>query len=255
MSNIVYAHVDIEADGPSPLHNNMLSIGIVMTNGEGQVLEKFLGDMEPIVEDVQIETSFTVDNSLASSGDILPGSTINTNAVKIDDAWTVETPFLNGQKTTFSIPGNKHKADERTMQEFWSKNSDELQRIRKNARPVNEVMAMIDSMLRKYRDSGKKVKWVARPAAYDWQWLNCYYSHYSNTHLNASPLGFKAVCLSTMRDVYKMITGMTDDEMKEWIDKNIIDEAMTHNALDDAMFQAKVFHLIHDTLNGIKVCH
>ena len=34
--SIIYAHFDIEADGPSPAMNNMISLGISFTDSQGK---------------------------------------------------------------------------------------------------------------------------------------------------------------------------------------------------------------------------
>lgn len=45
MSNTVYAHFDIEADGPLVFENNMISVGIVFTDSNGDEVNSFLGDL------------------------------------------------------------------------------------------------------------------------------------------------------------------------------------------------------------------
>ena len=68
---------------------------------------------------------------------------------------------------------------------------------------------------------------------------------------DAVDLGFSAVCTSTMRNVWMAqngISGSVESEkiFKEWVKKDNL--KMTHNALDDARFQAKVFHCLQEEL-------
>jgi len=201
MNKVVYGSFDIEADGPSPLLNNMLSIGVVFTDAEtGEVVGNFLGDIEP-----------------------LPG----------------------------------HEPDEATMKEFWERddnNRAELKRIRANAKPAGEVMQALENHLKALMKKGyTKVKWVARPAAYDWQWLNCYYQYYAaNIPNKVLSIGFKAICCSTIRDLYMSRHGLNYKEMNALCDEWAGDSAMTHNPLDDAMYQSKVFHALIQKMNSVK---
>lgn len=196
----LFAHFDIEADGPSPACNNMLSIGIVFTDNNGSMVTEFLGDFE-----------------------VLPGK--------------CEDPL--------------------TMQEFWERdanNKEELARIRKNARPVMTVMTELNQFISNLK--AKRITWVARPAAYDWQWLN-YYQYYYLHHGGIGSLSgnpnrqvFKAIDASTMRDIYQVQSNLDnkaiDEQFKKWTDESGF--KMTHNALDDARFQAMVYHKLYSAL-------
>jgi hypothetical protein len=44
---MLYCHFDVEADGPDPLNNSMISIGITFTDCKGKELNSFLGDFHP----------------------------------------------------------------------------------------------------------------------------------------------------------------------------------------------------------------
>lgn len=200
----ILAHFDIEADGPSPAYNSMLSIGVVFTDSEGNFVQEFLGDFEP----------------------------------------------LEG-----------HEEDEATMKEFWDRdenNRNELQRIRDNARPVVEVMTELNELVKNL--GARRVTWVARPSAYDWQWLNYYqnvYLHEGGTlSLTGNPKrqAFKATDASTMRDIYQAQWNLDrkamDARCKEWTES--FDFNMTHNPLDDARYQSVVYHEIFKALSENK---
>jgi hypothetical protein len=130
-SKMLFCHYDIEADGPSPMHNNMIAIGVTFTDKTGKELDSFLGDISPL------------------QGHVPDKDTM--------DWW-------NGDE-------NKRR---------------ELKRIQDNARPVVEVMRdMANKINRLMKDHGlKRMIWLARPASYDWQWVNCYWNEYL---LNCSP--------------------------------------------------------------------
>lgn len=197
----LFAHFDVEADGPSPAFNSMLSIGVVVTDQSGVFVDEFLGDFEPMVG---------------------------------------------------------KQEDSQTMTEFWSKNTQELSRIRENAKPVMTVMKNLNDFVCGLKS--KRITWVARPAAYDWQWLN-YYQHYflgngGEGSLTGNPTrqAFKAIDASTMRDIYQVQWGLNVQQMdarcKEWTDESGF--KMTHNPLDDARFQAVIYHKLFDALSSNK---
>ena len=195
MKGFVFGHFDIEADGPSPAHNNMISLGVVFTNAKGEVVQEFQADLKP-----------------------LPN----------------------------------HFEDDDTMKNFWNANPEnqaEYKRIKDNEVDAKNAMQALETIIGTLKV--KRVVWVARPAAYDWQWLN-YYWHYAQLK---SSLGFKATCASTMRDIYQAQFGLNREQMeaqvKEWAGK----EAMTHNPLDDARFQAKIFHALEAALRANKVSY
>ena len=202
---VLYAHFDIEADGPSPAFNSMLSIGIVFTEAStGKIVHEFLGDFEPL---------------------------------------------------------DNHETDQATMTEFWERdenNRKELQRIRDNSRPLFDVMSDLNDTIKAMQ--AKRVTWVARPSAYDWQWLNYYQNVYLHEGGSGSLTGnpkrqaFKAIDASTMRDIYQDQWGLGRKEMdevcKEWTSDTGFN--MTHNPLDDARYQAVIFHRLLTELSRNK---
>ena len=69
---------------------------------------------------------------------------------------------------------------------------------------------------------------------------------------NAKFQVFKAVCASTMRDVYQAQFGLNRKEMEARAKKWVGELAMTHNPLDDARYQAKLYHKLHEALSSNK---
>jgi hypothetical protein len=116
---------------------------------------------------------------------------ISLGIVFSDDNGNEVGSFLGDFK---NLPG--HTPDPNTMTEFWERdesNRAELARIRSNARCMFSVMKdlydTIDSL------NTKRIVWVARPAAYDWQWLNYYHNLYvlvdNTANLNQAKLYYE----------------------------------------------------------------
>ena len=162
------------------------------------------------------------------------------------------------------LPGKVEDPD--TMKYFWDKddnNRKELQRIREHAKPAMEVMTDLNDFIKSLK--AKRISWKARPAAYDWQWLNYYQNAYldycSQKGVEAGSLSgnpkrqvFKADCASTMRDIYQVQYGLDREAMevqcKEWVEESGF--KMTHNPLDDARFQAVIYNKLFDALSKNK---
>jgi hypothetical protein len=100
--------------------------------------------------------------------------------------------------------------------------------------------------------AGKVVKWVAYPAAFDWMFIRSYWDMFLN---GDESCGYSAICLSTLVNNFYQNFGkfiplpmqeghssgyLTFDEFK----KSLQDPKfpLTHNALDDAIHQAKMYH-------------
>lgn len=148
-------------------------------------------------------------------------------------------------------PLEGHFTDESTML-WWTSDPDrkkELERIRKNAKPVLQVMKSLSTILSKFQEIGyKNFKWIAKPASYDWSWLNAYYNMYLRSLTPTEKEGvvrlhFRAICMSTMRDVY-MSSELFSDNFHEkrcnfykWAQGFQI----THNPLDDCRCQSKQY--------------
>lgn len=191
----VYLSFDIEADGPSPQSNNMLSIGIV-----GFV------------------------------------KTAHGNNIVAD--WQSNI-----------LPLDNHKADQKTMDEFWAKVPEMWKFVNTNQVTATDVIKEITNL---YKELAYKyhVVWVAWPGAYDWQWLNYYYQ-YVNDSLNGELpyIGFQAKCISTMFWVYtnaNNINGQAKNDLfTELCEGNVCD----HNPNHDAHAQGIAFMNLANKLN------
>lgn len=188
--------IDIEADGRSPTRHSMLSIGAVVCDEAGNVLETWERNLLP-------------------------------------------------------IPGRE--AEVECMEEFWSKHPEAWDYATTNAvEPSKAMKDLIDLFL---RHGGKEaVEWVAKPAAYDWQWLNGYYAMFREP--DWPDIGFSATCISTMKKAAVEMCTLTT--RAGW---DTLEAAWTnglprnsHRALDDARYQAMVYFGAKSLLGQVKGC-
>ena len=138
-------------------------------------------------------------------------------------------------------------ADERCIREFWDKHPEVSAFVKTNQVSPEQCMQEIADFYTGLKTKFAKIKWVARPAAYDWQWLNCYYHEFGPA--DKPSIGFKARCISTMFDVYKSNNQMTQEEEDAAWNEMTAGYAMTHNPLDDAKFQAVLYIGLCERLN------
>jgi hypothetical protein len=144
-------------------------------------------------------------------------------------------------------PHATKKPDKRCMTEFWAKNPEAWAFVQTDQVTAEECMKQLAEWYTNLATTFSKIKWVARPAAYDWQWLNNYYHEFGPK--DKPSIGFKATCISTMWEVYKSLYELTKEkENKVWnhMTKGL---KLTHNPLDDAKYQAQLF------LNLCKTCN
>jgi hypothetical protein len=158
------------------------------------------------------------------------------------------------------LPRSGYKGDKSTL-EWWMsdpKRREEYNRILKNGIPYLSAMDKLNQVLSGVlsKNSAKKVYWVARPAAYDWMFLKCYHDLYISSFVEEDrskkvDIGFSATCLSSIREVWKMLKNIEDIE--KYIRENWTkDLVMTHNGLDDAKYQAKIYHSMMKELEEMK---
>jgi hypothetical protein len=122
---------------------------------------------------------------------------------------------------------------EKCLKGFWSKYPELKAYIDANAKPVETVMLELSAWLRTLNKTYIIETWVAKPASYDFQWINCLYHKYCPLGLGKTkrfPLPFSITCMSTMYKTLKFL-GYTTPEYKN---SNLVH---THNALDDARGQ------------------
>lgn len=118
--------------------------------------------------------------------------------------------------------------DQKCLNEFWSKYPELRQFIRDNEQDVTIVMQELSDWLRLLNKKYIIETWIARPASFDYQWINCLYHKWQP--LNKFPIPFSIQCLSSMYKLLGFIKHKADYRSK--------DLPHTHNALDDATGQA-----------------
>jgi hypothetical protein len=180
-SNNLYLSFDIEADGPSPSVNSMVSIGIYGFDGTGNEVVSYQRNI---------------------------------------------------------VPPENRIVDIPTKERFWDKNPEALKFVQTNQVSAEKCMSEIAELYKKYKDDNYKIVWVARPSAFDWQWLNCYYNEFGPD--DKPNIGFSASCISTAFWIYCRQNNLSKDEQKELWNELKGEEEVTHNPLDDARCQAKI---------------
>lgn len=137
-------------------------------------------------------------------------------------------------------PREDRGVEERCMKEFWEKNPEAWAFVNTGRVTPWAAMADLATLLTCLAASHKKIVWVARPAAYDWQWLKAYYDTFAPP--GSPPIGFSAQCLSTLWWGFRKSTGLSDEDAQKKWDALGGEAKMTHNPVDDATFQANIWH-------------
>ena len=183
-TKITYISIDVEADGPIPGLNNLLSLGAVVFSIEG-----------------------------------------------------AEFVTLDRQEFCFKSQEGA-KPSEKTMRTFWSQHMDEYIRIQREAEDAdvaaNKFIDWYLSMVEKYG----RIKFVAKPAAYDWQFVNHIVHRYKKQDV---VFPFKADCMSTLMefaDEYAKKHGR-EKELSDMQNNTTL--KLTHTAVEDAEYQAFLF--------------
>ena len=139
------------------------------------------------------------------------------------------------------IPGKCRRP--KTMK-FWEQNKKQWDFIKANEKTPKFAMNELAKKITKFKEIGK-LRWVARPVSFDWQFVLNYYHLYGPE--NKPDMGFSCACLSTMRNEYSRNNNISREAMKALWKKWTDGFEHTHDALDDAREQARVFHKIMET--------
>ena len=186
----LYLSFDIEADGPSPSVNSMLSIGIWGFDTNGREIATFQRNIKP------------------------------------------------HPSRTEDLP---------TKVRFWDKNLKIKEFVSTNQADAEFCMEEIMIFYEGLKDKGYNIKWVARPSAYDWQWLNCYYNEFGPE--GKSSIGYSALCISTLLTAFCKLHKVSDDQWDGLWAELTEGEKITHNPLDDARCQGKVMFNLMNKMN------
>jgi oligoribonuclease (3'-5' exoribonuclease) len=175
---IAYLSFDIETDGPSPLVNSLLSIGICL-----------IDENENIIDQLEIN-------------------------------------IMERENST---------QDPKTM-EWWHTQQVAWNICHQNQLSCHEAMNKISEFYKKWSQHYKLI-WIGMPVCFDWMFLKSYYCAFAPQ--DAPDIGFKATCISTIRDYSiknKVITNKEYDDIVSSIPKGV-----EHRALDDAKMQGFIF--------------
>jgi len=186
-----------------------------------------------------IEPHFDIE----TGGEVIGQNPLLQNGVKVVnlEGETVGAFLINMQ-----IPeGNTF--NEGAWKYFWTKKEaqkEQLVSILLTGIPMEEAQLALATFLGKFVNLGvKRANWTARPAAFDFPPVKYWYDrtmggktiNVDGTEMTAPPLGFKAFCDSTMRDVVAMVTGTNkNDVWAQWTEGG---PPHTHNGYDDAASQ------------------
>jgi hypothetical protein len=137
------------------------------------------------------------------------------------------------------LPIKGHEPEQRCMDEFWSKEPEAWIFVNTNRVTPQKAMGDLADLLTNLKKSNWKIIWVARPAAYDWQWIKNYYDAFAPK--NAPPIGYSAKCLSTMWWLYVKQNNLCKEEDSNMWKTLTEGFPHTHNPLDDARSQGTAF--------------
>ncbi len=132
-------------------------------------------------------------------------------------------------------PQDGRKESTFTMTDFWAKFPAILAKIRENARHPIFQMQKLSDWLKELEQNYEIVRWVAAPAAYDWQWVNSVYHQYEPT--NAYQIPYSCECMSTLRRAVGYM-GKDETAASDFMTAGTENLPHTHYALEDALEQA-----------------
>lgn len=121
--------------------------------------------------------------------------------------------------------------DKRCWDEFWARNMDVWNYIEQHKQPVTSVMRQFAEWYASLQAKYTGLRFVMKPASYDWQWVNALYDEYGPSDKPALP--FSNVCLSTLlshvRETHPKLSGNELNRLTKCPDFE-----HTHMADDDA---------------------
>lgn len=182
----IYISFDIEADGPTPLDNNMISFGCVAYSKNGSLIDTFMRNIK-------------------------------------------------------NIEG--HVSDPNTMK-FWNLNKEAYKFTQENKVSPEQFVEDLSNFLKKNADEDNKIKWIARPASFDWMFLKCYYERFKKTdYFN---LGYSSLCITSMYKQYIKDNKLSKEQDNELWSKLTKDHKLDHNPVNDAKYQAAIYFGINE---------
>jgi hypothetical protein len=134
--------------------------------------------------------------------------------------------------------------DPHTMREFWDKHPEQWRDVNTSTVSPQEAMASLAQWLHRHYETFL-VKFVARPANFDWMWLKCYYEKYGPP--KKPKIGYFCHDLSALMRAYQKCHGVQDK--KKFMNQLSREAPYTHNALDDAVCQGRMYMSLRTLLD------
>lgn len=169
---------DIEADGPIPTQNSMISFGCATYKENGQFVSSFYRTIHPI---------------------------------------------------------EGHCQNENTMK-FWESNPDGYKLTQQNQVSPEQFVSDLNDYLKQLDNS---FKWIARPSAFDWMWLKCYYEMFKkDDFIN---IGFSCHCVTSGFVQFVKQNNLNKEQENELWTKLTKDCVADHHPVNDAKYQAALY--------------
>lgn len=175
------------------------------------------------------------------------GSVVSIGMVAIRENADPESDFIVDEKQVYIREYNSRS--DRCMRDFWQKfGMDKLEYTQDPIRSkhVKEAVVDIYNFVENIRNNPAYIfkGFAAKPAAYDWQWLNTIFSMHKTDDMKS--LGFKAKCISQMIDDVEMAYN------KEYV-MNVLKECPhgwtnSHDSLEDAKYQGWMYLVLRKSL-------
>ena len=115
----------------------------------------------------------------------------------------------------------------------------DMQKLAANGTPPQEAMRQFAEWVSKVSGRGTRAVFVALNAPFDWSFVNDYFHRY----LGRNPFGHSALDIKAL---YMGLTGAAwqDTHLAAMAERYQLDMELTHNALQDAIDQARVFRRV-----------
>lgn len=140
--------------------------------------------------------------------------------------------------------GVKFTPDPHTMKEFWDKHPEQWAEVNTNNVSPEKAMSLLAVWFQLHYQNFS-IKFVARPSNFDWMWLKCYYEKYGPK--NKPNIGYFCHDLSSLMRAYQKCHDIRDK--KKFITQLSGDAPYTHNALDDAICQGRMYMTLRRLLD------
>jgi DNA polymerase III alpha subunit (gram-positive type) len=120
-----------------------------------------------------------------------------------------------------------------------------LKKLHETGLPAYDAMLKFSQWVASVVAIGFQPVFTAFNAPFDWMFVNDYFYRY----LGNNPFGHKALDIKALYMGLRK-TNWQDTSYNNVMRNTVIDAALTHHALEDAVQQAKIFEILLDELRG-----